>query len=228
MEPTRRSFLVGAGAAALLAACGSDGDAGDATDPAGPGDPAGTGEGATTTSDGLDGELPPVEPLALEPVFGAGLAEIGLRLTDRGGLVDTRDGQYVVGVPDGNHLALYAEPIGDYTTEQYVEGILTVTRLTAPETFRRWPALETYDICQEPPSEVDDGQAPAPATQIAMSAEQAAAFDWDSVTLVDLLAAHQDRPSRIETLNVSSVVSRHPVYRSAADAAGQRLESSGG
>ena len=81
-------------------------------------------------------------------VFADDLAELGLRLTERGGVLE-RDG-YVESTT-GTHLALYVEPIGDYSDDQYAEGILTTARLLGPEILRRWDALESFDVCQEQP-----------------------------------------------------------------------------
>ncbi len=164
MDTTRRAFLIGGGAAVVLAACGSDGD--DAsTAPTSPPDTSST-EGSVvlpepTTTNGLDGELPPVEATDLEPLLGPRLAELGLVLTNRGGLIDTRNGQYLQS-PNGNHVALYVEPVGDYTNDQFIDGIYEVTLLSAPTIFERWPAIESYDICQEPRAEDDPATRPGP------------------------------------------------------------------
>lgn len=203
MESTRRTFLFGAGAAALLVACGDDGDQKS---------PATSADSSTTTRlDGLDGPLPPVDATALEPLLGPRLKELGLVLTDRGGLIDTRNGQYVKS-PNGNHVALYVEPAGDYSNDQFIDGILEVTRLSAPTIFERWPAVESYDICQEPRAEDDPRDDPVPATQIFMTSEQSGEIDWKSVTIVDLLTATLTTPRTIDRLLVSVVLQEEPRY----------------
>lgn len=217
MSPSRRSFLLGGAAAAVLVACGDDGDDTAATTTA----PQATPEvsvsvGSSTivpeTTNGLDGELPPVTAAELEPLFGEPLAALGLVLTDRGGLIDTREGRYVQS-PNGNHLALYAEPAGEYTDDQFIDGILDVTLITAPEIFRRWPALESFDVCQEPRATDDPRPEPLPATQIAMTAEQVQATDWATVTLVDLLAGSLAQPRRVDHLVVSTVLQENDRYQ---------------
>ena len=53
--------------------------------------------------------------------------------------------------------------------------------------FERWPGLESYDVCQEP---VDDGRSesePLPVTQIELTREEAAAFDWATTGSADLV-----------------------------------------
>ena len=81
-------------------------------------------------------------------VFADDLADLGLRLTDRGGVLE-RDG-YVASAT-GTHLALYVAPIGTYSEDDYAAGVLTTARLLGPEIFRRWSALESFDVCQEQP-----------------------------------------------------------------------------
>ncbi|HUW04062.1 MAG TPA: hypothetical protein VMW08_17040 [Acidimicrobiales bacterium] len=214
MDTTRRAFLIGGGAAVVLAACGSDGD--DAsTAPTSPPDTSST-EGSVvlpepTTTNGLDGELPPVEATDLEPLLGPRLAELGLVLTNRGGLIDTRNGQYLQS-PNGNHVALYVEPVGDYTNDQFIDGIYEVTLLSAPTIFERWPAIESYDICQEPRAEDDPRPDPVPATQIFMTNEQSQAIDWDTVTTVDLIAGTLATPPTVDRLTVSQVIQAEPRY----------------
>ncbi len=204
MHPSRRTFLLGAGAAVVLAACGEDDN-----DAAAPTESPAPGVGATTN--GLDGELPPVEATDLEPLLGPRLAELGLVLTNRGGLIDTRNGQYLQS-PNGNHVALYVEPAGEYSNDQFIDGILEVTLLSAPTIFERWPAVESYDICQEPRPEDDPSDEPIPATQIFMTNEQSQAIDWDTVTTVDLIAGTLTQPRTVDRLTVSQALQAEPRY----------------
>ena len=110
----------------------------------------------------------------------------------RGALIDISNDQYVPS-NDGRHLALYVEPIADYTTEQYVDGFWTISALITPDVFARWPQLESYDICQEPLPSVDDKPEPFPITQINLTRQAAAEIDWEGGDLVDLLVALADQ-----------------------------------
>lgn len=57
------------------------------------------------------------------------------------------------------------EPIADRTSEQYVEGLGTVTVLSS-DVFDRWPGLESFDVCQDPPATEDDSDEPLPITSL--------------------------------------------------------------
>ena len=134
-----------------------------------------------------DGSLPPAGALDLEPIYGDALAELGLKLTDRGGLIDRSGGGYVPSA-EGNHLALYVEPIDDRTTPQYIDGIRSrgggvrrrVRAVVRPRLLRRVPGARGAD---------DPSPEPLPVTQIELTRAEAAAFDWDTVTVVDLVRA---------------------------------------
>lgn len=158
--------------------------------------------------------LPPNDVGSLRRLYDPVLEQLGVRLT-RGTLVDTSAGRYVPS-NDGRHLALYVEPIGDYTNEQYVEGFWTISALITPDVFARWPDLESYDICQEPLPSVNDDHEPFPITQINITRAAAASIDWEKGDLVDLLAAaRNDRDVRVV---VNREIRETPAY-AAADAA---------
>lgn len=163
-------------------------------------------DGTTGTVDN-DGSLPPAGALDLEPIYGDALAEIGLKLTDRGGLIDRSGGGYVQSA-EGDHLALYVEPIDDRTTPQYIDGIRSVAAVFG-DVFDRWSGLASYDVCQEPAD--DDQPEPLPVTQIELTRAEAAAFDWDSVTVVDLVRASLADPQGL-ALRVSAELSIDPAY----------------
>lgn len=169
--------------------------------------------GPSTTQDG--DALPPPGALDLEPIYGAALAELGLKLTDRGGLIDRSGGGYEPS-PTGRHLALYVEPVEARTTPEYIDGIRSVA-VVFGDVFERWPGLESYDVCQEP---VDDGGAaePLPVTQIELTTQQAAAFDWDTVSVIDLVRASLAQPPGI-TLRVGSALAQDPAYRAVVEEA---------
>jgi hypothetical protein len=163
-----------------------------------------------------DSPHPPNTVEELAEVFDPQLEPLGLRLT-RGALIDRSDGGYIPS-DEGEHLALYVEPIDDtgYTTADYVEGIGTVTALVTPQVFERWSAVESYDICQEPPADVDDRDAPAPYTQIEMDRAQAESVDWETATTETVMGLSQTGQVR---LIVTPVISADPGYQEAFAAA---------
>src|SRR4029453_9716298 len=62
--------------------------------------------------------LPPNDKAAIERVFAPALDRLGVRLT-RGALVDPKTGKPS---SSGKHLAVYVEPTGNYTSEDYARG----------------------------------------------------------------------------------------------------------
>ena len=182
-----------------VAACGEDDGAGEPTPP----------EDLPST---IDTEaLPPPTALELEPLYGDALAAVGMRLTDRGGLIDRSGGGYVASA-SGQHLALYVEPIdADRTMQEYFDGILDVA-LVFSDIYDRWPELQTYDVCQEPPDpDGNQGEEPLPVTQIELTRAQSDAIDWDSVTVEDLVRGAQEDPPAL-ALRVSSDMAAFPAY----------------
>ena len=206
----RRSFgaLLAVVLAVGVAACGDDDGA--------EGVPS-TIDPASTTPEPSPSDLPPPEPLDLEPLYGEALAELGLQLVDRGGLIDRSGGGYVAS-PTGTHLALYVEPVDDRTMEQYVAGIRDVA-VVFSDIYERWPGLTSYDVCQEPTDpDGDQGPEPLPVTQIELTREQSDAIDWDTVTVEELVAASQADPPGL-ALRVSSEMAGDPTYAAMVQAA---------
>jgi hypothetical protein len=164
----------------VASACGSDAGTGSvspvSTEPAADGLPP---------YDGSQ-QLPPNDVAALRRLYDPALEPLGVRLT-RGALIDTSNNRYVPS-NEGRHLALYVEPIGAYSNEQYVTGFWEISALITPDVFARWPQLASYDICQEPLPGVDDDPEPFPLTQINLTREAASEIDWENGDLVDLLA----------------------------------------
>jgi hypothetical protein len=201
----RRVLCVGIAALMTFgaAACGDDDEATATT----------TTRPTTTTPTTTDtaGALPPASALELEPIYGAALAELGLQLTDRGGLIDRTDGGYVPSA-EGTHLALYVEPVGEArTVDEYIDGIRSVA-VVFGDVFERWPGLASYDVCQEPlDDDGDPATEPIPVTQIELTKEEAAAFDWDTVTVVDLVRASRAEPRGL-ALRVSSTMATDDAY----------------
>ena len=195
--------------AAGTAACGDD-DADESVPTTDTAPTTTTGDTTTSTTEEPATELPPAGASDLEPIYGAALAELGLRLVDRGGLIDRGGGGYAPSAT-GTHLAIYVEPIDDRTIPEYIDGIRSVAAMFG-DVFERWPGLATYDVCQEP---VDPdgslGPEPLPVTQIELTREEAQAFDWDSVTVVDLVRASLTEPRGL-ALRVSSTLASDPSY----------------
>lgn len=158
---------------ALVGACGYDSD--------------GNEVGGVQAGDEATSTHPPssIDDLAAE--FDDLLEPLGLHIT-RGDVIDRSEGGYVPS-PTGDHLALYVEPLDDaaYSPEDYVDGLGTVTALVTPLVFERWSGIQSYDICQEPPADVDDRTAPAPYTQIEIDRVEAEAVDWDTATAATVI-----------------------------------------
>jgi hypothetical protein len=177
---SRRALAALSAAGALLVvSCGNDTTAGE-------GAPVST-EAAAEGLPPYDAaqQLPPNDVGSLRRLYDPALARLGVRLT-RGALIDTSDNRYTPS-NDGRHLALYVEPIGAYSNDQYVTGFWEISALVTPDVFGRWPLLESYDICQEPLPAVDDKPEPFPLTQINLTREAASEIDWENGDLVDLL-----------------------------------------
>ena len=122
---------------ALTAACGDDNEGDDAGGPVP--DSVGTGEPGDGDPDGdeipvLDGDVPPVNAADIESLYAEDLKALGMRLTPRGGLIDRSDGGYYQS-STGDHLALYVEPIAERTDQEYVDGIVEVSRVFAADVF---------------------------------------------------------------------------------------------
>jgi hypothetical protein len=179
-------------AVVALGACGSD------SAPAGAERPAGLDE--------------------LREVFAADLAEMGLRLTDRGGVVDV-EGGYTRSAT-GTHVSVYVEPVGGRSDQEYVDGILATARLVGPEVFARWSAIESFDVCQEPPPAVDDDAEPAPYTRLDMRREPAEALEWDALTLAELLTLARDEAGEGVLLYVGSPIRGSDAFEAALAEAG--------
>ncbi len=154
--------------------------------------------------------LPPPNIADLQPYFGDDLTELGVELTDRGGLIDRTEGYEVS--ETGSHLALYVAPIEEPTDDQYVDGIVQITRAVV-DAFERWPELASLDVCQErhPNDPLHERQ--LTVTQIELTRDTATAIDWDTVTLSELLIALEDDTDSF--LRVRTELTTHPELRDA-------------
>jgi hypothetical protein len=191
-----------------LAACGDDDD-----------DPV--VQPATSVADATAASLeyPPNDIDDLREIFDPLVAPMGLRVT-RGALVDRTDGYEASDT--GTHLALYVEPVDDatYTIDDYVDGIYDVAAAVTPTVFDRFN-VETYDICQEPPTEVDPSDEPFPLSQIEMSRQNYEDYDWASGSLPSfVLFLRETEGAR---LLVGGDVAHAPAYLDALRDAGYQV-----
>jgi hypothetical protein len=173
-------------------------------------------------------DLPPSGRDALAKLFDAQLRPLGLRTT-RASL--QRRIQYGGRYRVGAHLAIYVEPIdpAGVSPRQSIETIVPLARIFLPKVFRRWSDLDSFDVCQEPPGDVDRSAAPPPLAQVAATRKGAAKLDWADVSLEDLMAkavaAGGDNeyglgdPDRLY-LYVAAALAEDPAYRRARRAIG--------
>ena len=143
---------------------------------------------------------------------------LGLRVT-RAALVNPKNERSA----RGTHLAIYVEPTGEYTPQDYIDGAVDVSRVFLPTVFRRWKGLQSFDVCQEPHPEVDDSLSPSPETQIYATRAGNAAIDWAKVDVASLVASsnaeeaaakQQQRPADF-SLFVAQHLQLTPAYKAA-------------
>jgi hypothetical protein len=120
----------------------------------------------------------------------------------------------------GRHLSVYVEPVGERSDDQYVDGILDTARLLGPEIFQRWSAIESFDVCQEPPAAVDDAEEPAPYTRLDMRRALVEELDWDGLTVPTFLTLARDRADDGVTLYVGSPIRGSDPFQAAMAEAG--------
>jgi hypothetical protein len=160
---TRRLLWIGvAGALACTAAVGCS---------------SGTGNGDSAKA------LPPNDKAAIERFFAPALERLGVRLT-RGALVDLKTGKPSA---SGSHLAVYVEPTGDYTPEDYARGTVKTLRAFIPAAFERWGGLTSFDVCQEPLPAADARPEPPPITKVDLTKAASRKVRWDDLDLARLL-----------------------------------------
>jgi hypothetical protein len=160
---TRRLFgIATAGALACTAAVGCS---------------SGSGNGDSAKA------LPPNDKAAIERVFAPALKQLGVRLT-RGALVDLKTGKPSA---TGTHLAVYVEPTGDFTPEEYARGTVRTLRAFIPAAFERWGGLTSFDVCQEPLPATDTRPEPPPITKVDLTKAASRKVQWDDLDLTRLL-----------------------------------------
>jgi hypothetical protein len=127
--------------------------------------------------------LPPNNKAAIERVFAPALERLGVRLT-RGALVDLKTGKPSA---TGTHLAVYVEPTGDFTPDDYARGTVTTLRAFIPTAFERWGGLTSFDVCQEPLPAADARPEPPPITKVDLTKAASGKVRWDNLDLTRLL-----------------------------------------
>ena len=173
------------------------------------GDEGGYATGSTNGDpDELGGELPPPNPLALDPLYGDALAELGLRITDRGGLIDRKD-TYEPSA-EGTHLALYLEPTTSWEGEEYLNGIVQTAQIFLDDVFDRWPGLESFDVCLEVDADTRGDAGLLAVTQLEIPRELAAQAARTDLTVSDLLILTADHDEA--HLRVFGELERHPTW----------------
>jgi hypothetical protein len=163
-------------------------------------------------SDEAKRKLPPNDKAAIERDFESRLDRLGLRLT-RGALIDRK-----INKPSatGTHLAVYVEPTGPYTPDDYAGSVVAVTRVFAPLSFDRWRGLQSFDVCQEPLPSVDTRAEPPPKTKVEMTRDAARKVRWKGLDLATLLTDAERLGSRALSVYAAPDVRRTPMYQSAA------------
>jgi hypothetical protein len=136
----------------------------------------------TDAGAGERASLPPSSRTALTKIFADRLEPFGLRVT-RAALVNSRQKRD----PKGSHLAVYVEPTGEYSVDQYVDGTVDVTKVFLPYVFDRWKGLKSFDVCQEPRPTVDPRPVPPPETQVYATRAGNDLVDWKTVDVATMI-----------------------------------------
>jgi hypothetical protein len=155
--------------------------------------------------------LPPNDKEAIEKVFRSELDRLGLRLT-RGALVDLESGRPT---SKGTHLAVYVEPVGPYSADDYVGSIVPVTKVFAPRSFETWSGLVSFDVCQEPLPSVDTRREPPPKTKVDMTRDASDKVDWDDLDLHQLLIDERRLGKRELSVYADTELRRTTMYQDA-------------
>jgi hypothetical protein len=168
--------------------------------------------GACSSSGGNESQrLPPNDKVVIEKVFRSELDRLGLRLT-RGALVDLDSGR---ASSKGTHLAVYVEPMGPYSADDYAGSIAPVTKVFAPRAFDTWSGLVSFDVCQEPLPSVDTRPEPPPKTKVDMTRNASDKVDWDDLDLAHLLMDERRLGKRELSVYADTEVRRTTMYQDA-------------
>jgi hypothetical protein len=167
--------------------------------------------------------LPLNDKAAIERVFAPALERLGVRLT-RGALVDLKTGKPS---PNGTHLAVYVEPTGEYTAEDYARGTVRTLRAFLPAAFERWGGLTSFDLCQEPLPAVDSRPEPPPVTKVDLTRKASRTVRWNDLDLARLLRDAKRLGSRALSVYAKPEVRQTSSYQDAAVKANTARTSGG-
>ena len=168
-----------------------------------------------------DSSLPPDSRKELVAIFARKVKPLGLRVT-RAALVNPAQERD----PQGTHLAVYVEPTGEYTIDDYLDGTVSVSKVFLPYVFERWKGLKSFDVCQEPRPAVDNSPTPAPETQVYATRAGSKLVDWKTVDVATMIHTSKDAAAATPTngdVPFSVFVAKHlqntPAYQEAAGTA---------
>jgi hypothetical protein len=165
--------------------------------------------------------LPPAARKDLVAIFERKVKRLGLRVT-RAALVNP----YQARDPKGTHLAIYVQPTGAYTPDNYLQGTVDVTKVFVPYVFDRWKGLKSFDVCQEPHPEVDPRPVPNPETQVFATRAGTKLVNWKTVDVATMIKTSRDEAAAASTqrpVRFSVFVAKHlqntPMYEQVAGTA---------
>jgi hypothetical protein len=165
-----------------------------------------------------DSARPPASRKALVAIFQKKVAPFGLRIT-RAALVNP----YEKRDPHGTHLAIYVEPTGSYTTDQYLQGTVDVSKVFLPYVFARWKGLQSFDVCQEPHPADDPRPEPAPETQVYATRAGSRLVDWKTVDVATMIRTSREESADAGTARpvqfsvfVTKQIQTTPAYQQVA------------
>jgi hypothetical protein len=165
--------------------------------------------------------LPPSARKDLVAIFDKKVKPFGLRVT-RAALVNPKQERD----PSGTHLAIYVEPTGEYTPQDYIDGTVDVSKVFLPYVFTRWKGLKSFDVCQEPRAAVDPRPTPAPETQVYATRAGRKLVDWKTVDVATMIQTSQEQAAATGTngdVPFSVFVAQHlqntPAYQEVAGTA---------
>ena len=130
-------------------------------------------------------ETLPSERAALAELFDPVVEPYGYRVT-RAALVDRSTYERTA---DGDHLALYVAPDAYLTADEIATDFPLLVSLFLPKVFEQWPALQSFDVCQEPYE--SDQPVPPSLTLFDITREAAETIEWSDLELADLIPLHE-------------------------------------
>ena len=146
------------------------------------------GASGVASAAAADSSLPPASRKELVAIFAKKVKPFGLRVT-RAALVNPQQERDA----KGTHLAIYVEPTGDYTPQDYIDGTVGVSKVFLPYVFTRWKGLKSFDVCQEPRPAVDDRPTPEPETQVYATRAGSTLVDWKNVDVATMIRTSQQQ-----------------------------------